>query len=305
MKNRILFVIFCGLFWTGCYDEDALTPTIEPELRYSVPQGEHDYDDRIVDWFHRTGSYFLYIFNPKDVYWNISEWQEENINGSYYKGMKITLADEAYVGQQLDLIEEQFLNFYPDTLLRRCLPQKLLFCDTVGTHRGYLEDSQPDLQDVVSGFDYLAIRYGSAEIEDLSAKQRNDFLFNINNIFLKRLVSRKQITIPEQFYELSKYPSKRPSSYKDIYKGGFLNREACMKNNTEKLDDWNYYIQAILTYTLEELEAEQPDGDSSLKGILNTKKDTEGLIRAKYNVVVDFFKDEHHFDILAIAKEKK
>ena len=35
----------------ACSDDDQLTPTETPEFGYFVPQGgEHDYDDRIVDW---------------------------------------------------------------------------------------------------------------------------------------------------------------------------------------------------------------------------------------------------------------
>lgn len=306
MKKIIFFILFCGFFCTGCYHEDTLTPTTEPELKYSVPQGEHDYDDKIVDWFHRTGSYLLYRFEPKDVFWNISLWEEEYQDGHlYYKGTKVTLADENYIGLQLELIENKFLNFYSDSLLKRCLPQKVLFCDSLGIHSGWSEDPVPEHLDVLSGFDYLAFSYGSKEILSLNEQQENDFLFNVNNTFLNRLVSRKQIKIPEEFYNASAYPSKRPSSYKDVYKGGFLDMNACLNNNTERGDDWKLYIKAILTYTLEELEADLPATDSSLKGILNAQKDTEGRIREKYNIVVDFFKTRHNFDILAIAKQRK
>ena len=45
MKLYYLFILVGCLL--ACNDEDSLTPTETPEFGYSVPQGNHDYDDRI------------------------------------------------------------------------------------------------------------------------------------------------------------------------------------------------------------------------------------------------------------------
>ncbi len=64
-----------GLF--GCDDKEALVPsgTLVPEI--VLPQGTHDYDTKIVDFYTNTGVYILYKFNPKDIYFagNL-EWTE-------------------------------------------------------------------------------------------------------------------------------------------------------------------------------------------------------------------------------------
>lgn len=36
------------IFAVACHEEETLTPTETPEFGYSVPQGNHDYDDKIV-----------------------------------------------------------------------------------------------------------------------------------------------------------------------------------------------------------------------------------------------------------------
>ena len=50
---RYLLTIILGLFlWTGCNDDDeTLVPSTEPEFRYVLPQGHHDYDTKIVNWY--------------------------------------------------------------------------------------------------------------------------------------------------------------------------------------------------------------------------------------------------------------
>ena len=54
---RYLLTIILGLFlWTGCNDDDeTLVPSTEPEFRYVLPQGNHDYDTKIVNWYEDCG----------------------------------------------------------------------------------------------------------------------------------------------------------------------------------------------------------------------------------------------------------
>ena len=133
---------------------------IRDRFGYSVPQGNHDYDDRIVDWNKRCNTFILYKFNLKELYWQVNAWEEskpepEGSTSSfpYTNGLLGAVADEEYVGEQLDLIETLFLNFYPDTTLRRCLPLKLLLCGELNWRS---VEGNVSLRNVYSGYDYLA-----------------------------------------------------------------------------------------------------------------------------------------------------
>ena len=68
---RYLLTIILGLFlWTGCNDDDeTLVPSTEPEFRYVLPQGHHDYDTKIVNWYEDCGFYILYKYEDKDVFY--------------------------------------------------------------------------------------------------------------------------------------------------------------------------------------------------------------------------------------------
>ena len=62
MKYKLFYILLIALAWVGCNDEDALTPTLESEPVIQFPQGDHDYDARIGDWYTRCGFYILYKY---------------------------------------------------------------------------------------------------------------------------------------------------------------------------------------------------------------------------------------------------
>ena len=76
MKRKIYFYMIL-LSWllcaVACYDEKELSPS-GIISSYSVPQGEHDYDDVIVEYYNKYGSCLLYKFTDKDTYWTPSGW---------------------------------------------------------------------------------------------------------------------------------------------------------------------------------------------------------------------------------------
>ena len=76
MKRRI-FLLLLVIFAVACHEEETLTPTETPEFGYSVPQGNHDYDDKIVDWKERFNTFTLYKFELKELYWEVVKWIEE------------------------------------------------------------------------------------------------------------------------------------------------------------------------------------------------------------------------------------
>ena len=82
--KKIMLYIGLSVFIYGMIacDDDNLIPTTRPEFGYSVPQGEHDYDDRIVDW--KIDVIFLFYMNTdaRDIYWSVSGWNEAYDKGT-------------------------------------------------------------------------------------------------------------------------------------------------------------------------------------------------------------------------------
>ncbi len=112
MKNKyMLLLAVLALCFTACnYDEDELEPSNEL-TSYQLPQGNHDYDQTIVDFYKNYGVYLLYDFTEKDAYWYVTGWrkfvEQEEYTTAYPGGDYIVKpSDQNYIKQQLAMLDE-------------------------------------------------------------------------------------------------------------------------------------------------------------------------------------------------------
>lgn len=288
-----LFILAIGLF--SCDDDNSLIPSETPEFGYSVPQGNHDYDERIVDWNKRCNTFILYKFDLKELYWEVYKWVESKPTPgdiyAYTTGLLGAVADETYVGEQLDLVESLFLDFYPDSTLCNLLPLKLLLCGKLDWRTASGSFRPP--YNVYSGYDYLAFNWGNEQVLTLTADQKNAFKYDVNNAFLTRLLNSGKIVEDASFYERMNYTDK--VTQQNMYGRGFI------KAGTKQGNDVKNYIQAIIQTPYEDLIAEPADNDYTYNGILHAKKDVNGYIRKKYDILVNKFKENYGIDLQAIG----
>ena len=112
MKKRYVIGMFIGsVLFCSCAKDSALGPDVALERDYVLPQGKSPQaDGRIVDLYEKYGSYFLYDFTLLDLNWN------QVANSTSYK---LALGDPAYAGDMLDLLDEVWLQFYPEEFLKK------------------------------------------------------------------------------------------------------------------------------------------------------------------------------------------
>lgn len=297
--KKILYLLLSCMGCVSCYNEDALKPSEEPELiygKYTLPQGDHEYDDTIVAFYKKHGSLILYKFTSKDFGWSVKEnvaWDEARdtvyrpVASNKYDARP---ADERYVGEQLKLLQEKMFVYLPDTLLF-FLPQKILLCSTldevpVGLGRTPTPEERTPLQ-VYAGFCHIAVNWGNAGILSMSAAERNQFKKEV--CFTCLGIINEKIDKPKDFFTISNYSDNLPEE--EVYENGILDKEH--RTNPEK--DWLDYLKLAIENSSETLKAEE--------GMLNPSVDTRGKIRQKYNVMVDFFKSKYGFDIQAIGND--
>ena len=123
-------LLFLSILTVSCYDEKDLEPS-NIVSSYSVPQGTHDYDDVIVDIYDQYSSCLLYKFTDKDTYWTPSGWMNGSLGEEGTNGYIVTPADENYVGQQVDLLQNAWFSFYSDEFLKEFLPVKIMLCSNI------------------------------------------------------------------------------------------------------------------------------------------------------------------------------
>lgn len=304
MKSRIwMFAWLLACINISCYDEKSITPTEAPEGiygKYTLPQGDHAYDDGIVDFYKKHETLILYKFEDRDFWWIPTgdirwEFYENGVDRTM--GYEAVPADEAYVGNQLELLNQAWFKFFADSTITRIMPQKILLTsrlDLVNMGEGYPVEEDYEPLNCYSGYDYIAVNWGNEKILTMDADAWRSFKSDVCYMFLDRATSKNMIGNSAIFRSISNYGLDFPESdTQRLYGNGFLDYEH--KNSPDK--DWMGYLNAIIYHTQEELEGEG--------GILSSAIDINGRIREKYTIMIDFFKSEYNIDLQAIGNAVK
>ena len=61
----IAYLLLGVALLAGCNEEDDIVPRTENEVFYQLPQGDHDYDDKIVDYYNKYGLQHVYNKNRR------------------------------------------------------------------------------------------------------------------------------------------------------------------------------------------------------------------------------------------------
>lgn len=289
-------VLIMGL--SGCYKEDKLTPSEDGEPVYSenvLPQGNHEYDEVIMEMFQKWQTLFLYKYEEKDLYYNVTEY----LGGSYDVEKDSTVAglfdvpsNEDWVGEQLKLLQELWLGYYPDDFLKR-LPHKVYLVDSLFSATSGIGRPQQNIRDnwlTHSGNDYMLVTYGSVRIQNMTQEEKIEYKKELHKTFLEEL----DLPVPADFSAISNYSIFSNTSYKEyIYAYGFLNWDY----SKTPQDDWMSYLDMVLSFSYEELTSEGEHG------YLHVSKDSQGLIREKYDLLLAHFREEYQIDLYKIAND--
>lgn len=112
--HKNCWIIAVLLVLSSCKKEKKLEAT-GIKVGYDLPQGNHAFDSKIVDFHKKYGSYIIYKFSNVDYVSMLTN----RINDS------IHLADPAYIEPALDFMLENCFNYYPDAFLKEKLPYKI------------------------------------------------------------------------------------------------------------------------------------------------------------------------------------
>ena len=293
--KQILYILGAIILLSGCYDEDV-KPSTEPELiygKYSLPQGEHEYDDEIVDFYEKYETLLLYQFTTQDFGWSPTgnvAWDVavDTVYAPYSVITKydVVPADENYVGEQLELLQDKWFSYLSDTLMMM-LPQRILLCsqlDSVTGGLGYDPEvgSNRVSKNVYSGYYHMAVNWGNINVLTMMAEDRNLFKEEVCLTFLTKIVD--ELGMPDDFAMVTSYSSNILEGA--IYEEGILDYD----HRNSPAEDWLDYLALVIRNTEQELEAAD--------GLLSYEK-----IRQKYDIMVNFFKENYDFDIQAIGND--
>ena len=69
---RLVLLLSAGVMLWNCnpQEDDIIPEGIEE--KYTLPQGNHEFDDKIVEFYDSTGVFVLYRYESLDANWNIT-----------------------------------------------------------------------------------------------------------------------------------------------------------------------------------------------------------------------------------------
>lgn len=281
---------------TGCKKESALTPSPEPENVYgdpTLPQGNHPYDATILDMFKKYKTLFLYKYEQKDIMYNVTWW----IGGRYDAAANKTMAgyfdvpaDENYVDEQLDLIDETLLKYYPESLLKAGLPQKVFLLDSfynTWSGSGTPTYNLRTMFDTYKGGDFFLVTWAGSRINSITAPQKYAVKSQLNSLFLAYAHTKNAVKRQAEFTALTDYSL---VDYWTAYEQGVIDYS---RAGIE--EDWDVFMETIVSNSYASLTAPG--------GLLHPSVDVNGLIKKKYDIVISYFQNTFGIDLQAIGNE--
>ncbi len=327
MKIKYSIILACAItLLSSCdYSEDELQPSNE-KTSYSVPQGNHPYDQTIVNIFNKYGTYILYDFTDKDAYWTPGGWLN-GMEGEYKQdgtggkaGFTMVKADENYVGQQLDLLQQTWFGKFNDKMLDDLLPTKILLCSEVNEivnqygwdANGYWSKYLPTPVNAWYNYDNICVNYGNADVQNLTDAQKKQFSTDVIIEWIKYMNARK-LTVPDEFATSVDY-----SKTSNIYSPKEAMAAGITANgyNTDAPRDWQRFMEIMVKYTYDWLTEDPGDisnwtswasqwswntESDDWHGCLNIAKDTNGVMKKRYEIVRQYFIDNYGMDLQSIG----
>jgi hypothetical protein len=242
------------------------------------------------------------IYDEYGEFWGLYTVQENMVRYQQQEmvtrgSIKVDLPDENYVGRQLTYVENKFLKFYPDSILRKYAPLKIILgANLIQSYmrHGYKVTRKVDY---LQSFNNLMFSHGDKTVDKMSKISVTD----LNKTFiLKNFDSRLN---KDEFFSYSRYTVDYPDDVL-ILKGLLDHNSTVADASVNKAADWSNYFNMILNYSFSTLTAD-PDVDAgywNLKGILNPKRDIRGLVMTKYRAMIAAYK-KVGIDLQAIGNE--
>ncbi|ASZ09895.1 putative zinc-binding metallopeptidase [Chitinophaga pendula] len=257
---------------------------------YKIPQGNAPYDQQVVDWYNKYGTYVLYQY-PKSEY-------EYAIIGYYGLNMEHP-ADKTALPAVMNFIQQYWFDFYPEDFLKKYLPRKILLGGILQYDAG--NNTKPDtLANPIAGFNFIMLPGLDANFPKQLEKERRIWKASLNSLFFSTLFYgtteeiKAKLPLPEAFFQVSKYQQLK-ASVNNLYDNGYL---APDPSDPTKIpspkNDLKNYLYIMCRYSEEELE----------KNYFSEKFDKKGLIRKKHQLLRKYIKDNWNVDLQNIGNKQ-
>ena len=273
-KIRLLFVSLLVVMILGSCKKELLKAD-DSQPMYILPQGDHAFDQYIVDFHQKYGTYILYQFNDADFRWDFTR----NIP---FVG---TAGDPERVAASLTFLKDEFFGFYAEDLFKKMVPYKIMLCKKITPLEPSSEVPLAGLADAVWSQSHIAFGHVDKRWDGFSEQQKKQAKGAIHGAFWAAAAGGNKIQIAPDFIEGIPYSYLHENNYK-MY-GVFA-------VPTNQYKDLYEYISRITSHTKAELEEK----------FFNPQFDPTGVYQRKYNDLISFYKINYKIDLQAIGDAK-
>ncbi|WP_341843644.1 hypothetical protein [Chitinophaga caseinilytica] len=266
------FIPVLALVLMACKKEAPLTASPVKKF-YTLPQGNAPADKDILDIHGKFGTYILYRFSQDDYAYN------------YYNELKDSAfnANPAYIDTALGFFRHQLMDLYPEKFLRKTMPFKVLLAAYIGTGTARSATGFATTQSM------LAIGWADSTLLQKTPAELRKIRSLMHRFYWERAYRTESFVLPPAF--LATAPDYQKINVNNRYSEGIV-ADGYYSLNLNAGQDFVAYIELITGKTTAELEA----------GLFQPGIDTKGLIRKRYQIIVDYYKQEFGIDLQAIGQ---
>ena len=299
---------FCTTVLITSCRKDNNPPEVsqKSDTRYQLPQGNASFDTDILNFFHTYNTYILYKFSDIDFNYQFSFNLATPPIGSLnaYTGPVVMRGgDSIAIQSALDFMNQYWFSFYPEDFKKKYLPQKILLAGLIyatrynGTTKIYDTPRVNPYIIPVEGVDHITLPKIDTAFNSYSLASKLLLKAQLNKIFLKHLMYPiintvpAPVPLPADFFKVSDYSLGSITSAQR-YKYGFDTLVA--GKSPSPITDIIAFLDTICAKPKAALDAY----------MLNPKVDSLGLTKRKYDLLVNYFKNNYNVDIQAIGNKQ-
>ena len=200
MNRNFLFHIFCvciictGII-SGCnQDEDTLEPSEHLPMKYTLPQGDAEYDDRILEFYKTFDTFILYDYDTIDPFWNV----QSVINTT--KDYHIVLPKNENIEVGVNTLFDLWLGLYSDEFLQGRLPRYLFLADSVYYwSTSFLKPGVVELktESCTTTATNMTIAGINESLQSMTATEKDKLKQSLNNTYWAYLFNQGKFEVPE------------------------------------------------------------------------------------------------------------
>lgn len=321
-----------GLLASCSDDEESLTPS-GISSAYQLPQGNHDYDNDIVDFYNSTGTYILYKFSQKEARWSPTSYEAEgraSVDSTGAEGYELQPADEDYVGPLLDILHKYWLDNYSSEFKKQLLPSKILLCSQLDSvyqdwdinwDTWEMKEYYPGVA-VPGWYNYhnICVNYANENVATLTDADKKHIGSYLDAVLMNAVMAEGKVAPTSEFASVVDYTTVQTEYDPGVLfsKGTFYGMGNLYYTGSNSLPsaerDWYYFMVMMVSYP-ERFLYDEAAGSASgawfaseadqFWGCLSAVRDTNGLLKQRYSMVRQYFITNYNMDLQAIGNSKK